>query len=154
MKYDEAFNKKDAGALAALFTEDAVYVTPEGLFSGRQAIERWYVDHFQRWHMINHIHEANQLNAIGNEVCSLGQWWNTLQSENGPVFVRGYWSALFVREGDAWRIRMLTYNKTSPAALPDRAPDEKDAPKADHLLRGSKSQTKSAAPDSANGVTS
>jgi hypothetical protein len=34
---------------------------------------------------------------------------------------------------------MLTYNKTSPAALPDRATDQKDAPKADHLLRGLKS---------------
>jgi len=31
MKYDEAYNKKDAGALAALFTEDAVYVAGEVL---------------------------------------------------------------------------------------------------------------------------
>jgi len=34
-KYDEAYNQSDAAALAALFTEDAVLVTPEGLFSGR-----------------------------------------------------------------------------------------------------------------------
>ena len=32
MKYDEAFNKNDAAAVAARFTEDAVQVAPEGVF--------------------------------------------------------------------------------------------------------------------------
>ena len=31
-----------------------------------------------------------------------------------PVFVRGYWSALFVREADVWRFRMLTFYESSP----------------------------------------
>jgi hypothetical protein len=35
-KIAEAFNKNDATAVAALWTEDAVWVTPEGVFSGRQ----------------------------------------------------------------------------------------------------------------------
>jgi uncharacterized protein (TIGR02246 family) len=116
LKYDEACNKEDPVALAALFTEDAVFVMPDGLLSGREAIKKWYADYFQRWHPINHIFETNQLNAIGGQVWSVGQWWNTLQSRNGPVFVRGYWSALFVREGDAWRIRMLTCNETPSTA--------------------------------------
>ena len=51
MKEDEAFNKNDAAALAALFTEDAVYVVPEGLFSGRQAIEKRYAGMFKRSHL-------------------------------------------------------------------------------------------------------
>ena len=59
MKEDEAFNKNDAAALAALFTEDAVYVVPEGLFSGRQAIEKRYADVFQRWHPTNFIGQAD-----------------------------------------------------------------------------------------------
>jgi uncharacterized protein (TIGR02246 family) len=116
VRYDEACNQRDAAALAALFTEDAVCVMPDGLLSGRQAIERWYSEHFQRWYPINHISETNQLNAIGQQVWSLGQWWNTLQTQNGPVFVRGYWSALFVREGGAWKIRMLTCNETPSTA--------------------------------------
>jgi len=36
-KYDEAINNNDAAAVAALFTEDAVFVTDAGVLSGRWA---------------------------------------------------------------------------------------------------------------------
>jgi hypothetical protein len=39
-KNDEAWSKSDATALGALFTEDAVFVTPTGVISGRAAIEK------------------------------------------------------------------------------------------------------------------
>ncbi len=32
----------------------------------------------------------------------------TVQDQTGPVFVKGYFSSIYVREGDAWKIRMLT----------------------------------------------
>jgi ketosteroid isomerase-like protein len=121
MKCDDAYKNKDATALAALFTEDAVCVTPEGLFSGRQAIEEAFADDFQRWPASSHIHQADRLNAIGSEAWSIGQWWLTLQGQNGPFFARGYWSALFVREGDGWKFRMLTFNESPPHVQPARA---------------------------------
>jgi uncharacterized protein (TIGR02246 family) len=40
MKYDAAFNRNDPAAVAALYTEDAVFVTPQGTFYGPQAIEK------------------------------------------------------------------------------------------------------------------
>jgi hypothetical protein len=46
-KSDKAFLKGDAAALAALYTEDAVYVTNTGPIRGRQAIEKYYADRFQ-----------------------------------------------------------------------------------------------------------
>jgi ketosteroid isomerase-like protein len=39
-KFDEASNKADAVALAALFTQDAVEVAPEGPVYGREALEK------------------------------------------------------------------------------------------------------------------
>jgi ketosteroid isomerase-like protein len=111
MKEDAAFNKSDAGALAALFTEDAVLVAPDGIFYGRQAIEKRYADVFQKWHNINHYGQADQLNAIGHEPWAVGEWWNILQSQTGPRFVNGYWSAIYVREGDDWKMRMLTVSE-------------------------------------------
>ena len=58
--------------------------------------------------------EGNKLNAIGNDAWAVGQWWSTLESQNGPVFARGYWSALYVREGDVWKMRLLTLNEVAP----------------------------------------
>jgi ketosteroid isomerase-like protein len=37
---DEAYNRNDAAGVAAFFTEDALLVAPNGMFSGRQNIMR------------------------------------------------------------------------------------------------------------------
>ena len=113
---DEAYNKNDAAAVAAFFTEDALLVEPDGMFSGRQNIERRYADTFQRSPIIsfNSSFARCYLNAIDNAVWGAGQWTSTFQSQTGSVFAVGYWSAIFVREGDAWKIRVWTINQTPP----------------------------------------
>jgi ketosteroid isomerase-like protein len=58
-KLEEACNKNDAAAMAAIFTEDAVQVAPEGLFSCRQAIEKRYADVFQRTHHQLYLQEGS-----------------------------------------------------------------------------------------------
>ena len=110
-KEDEAFSKSDASALAALFTEDGVLVAPDGMFFGRQAIEKRYADMFLDSPITTFCGQHSQLNAIDNAVWSVGKFWSTHQSQAGPVFVNGYWSAIYVREGDAWKIRMLTLSE-------------------------------------------
>lgn len=118
MKYDEAFNKNDAAAVAAFFTVDAVQVAPEGLFSGRGAIEKRYADVFQRSHPANHSRKVDQLNVVGNAAWAVGEWSTTNQGQNGTFQVKGYWSALFVRDGDDWKFRMSTFNITPPPTPP------------------------------------
>jgi uncharacterized protein (TIGR02246 family) len=108
LKIDEAFHKNDAHAVATLFTEDAVLVAPDGVFAGRQVIEKRYADIFQRWPIVTFSAERHQLNAIDNAVWSVGGWWSTRQGETGPKFEGGYWSAIYVRDGNAWKIRMLS----------------------------------------------
>jgi uncharacterized protein (TIGR02246 family) len=110
-KEEEAFNKNDASAVAALFTEDAVLVAPDGIFFGRQAIEKRYADMFQQSPITTFCGQHSQLNAIDNAVWSVGKFWSTHQTHTGPVFVHGYSSAIYVREGDSWKIRMLTLSQ-------------------------------------------
>ncbi len=108
LKLEEAFKKNDASAIAALFTEDGILVAADGMFSGRQAIQKRYADSFQRWPMTTFSGQRYQLNAIDNAVWSVGEWWSTIQSETGPKFEGGYWSAIYIHEGDDWKIRLLT----------------------------------------------
>jgi uncharacterized protein (TIGR02246 family) len=113
-KLEEACNKNAAAAVAAVFTEDAVQVAPEGLYSGRQAIEKRYADLFQGTHLTNYVYKRDQLNAIGNEAWAIGEWSCTVQSKNGPIQVKGYDTGFYVRDGDTWKIRVSTFNVTPP----------------------------------------
>jgi uncharacterized protein (TIGR02246 family) len=123
MKVGEAFTNNDAAALAALFTEDALLVEPEGVFNGREAIEKALAELFRGWRPTNFLIEANKLNAIGNGAWAVGQWWCTIESQNGPVPMRGYWSEIYVREGDAWQIRVSTF--VSKTTLPTPSAETK-----------------------------
>jgi ketosteroid isomerase-like protein len=117
-KYDEAINNNDAAAVAALFTEDAVFVTDTGPVYGRKAIEKSHADFFQQWHCSNHTVVVDQysphaIGTAGNEIWWNGEWSQTLQGKSGdPIQVKGYWSAIKVREGDSWKDRMMTWNVT------------------------------------------
>jgi ketosteroid isomerase-like protein len=120
-KFDEAFNNNDAAAVAAFFTEDAVQVTPEGPIYGREAIGKQFANLFTQIHVSEHINKTDRpphaIGTAGNEVWRNGEWSFTLQGKSGgPIQLKGYWGAINVREGDTWKIRMLTFNVTPPPA--------------------------------------
>ena len=60
------------------------------------------------------LSEANKLNSIGNGAWAVGQWWCTLEGQSGPVSMMGYWSEVYVREGEAWQIRVSTLVSKTP----------------------------------------
>ncbi len=57
-KLAEAINKNDAVAVAAVFTEDAVCVTPQGPIYGREAIKEHYADVFTHFQLSNDLPQA------------------------------------------------------------------------------------------------
>ena len=111
-KVDDGLNSGDAAALAALFTEDAVFVTDQGPIFGRQAIEKWSADLFQTIHFSNHSGTVDQnsphsIATADREMWATGEWSVTVKGQNfGPVQAKGYYGAIYVREGDAcvWRL--------------------------------------------------
>ena len=118
MKEDEAYNNNDASALAALFTEDAVLVVPDGMFFGRLAIEKRDSEAFQQWPITTFSGQRYGLYAIDNAAWSVGERMSTLESKTAPVFAGGYESVIYVREGAAWKIRMLTLTERPRLAPP------------------------------------
>jgi uncharacterized protein (TIGR02246 family) len=106
VKGDQAYNKHDAAALAAGYTEDAVFVGggggPEPHY-GRQAIEkRIALDMASYPGEVSQSHELIQVYALGLDVCAIEkltieQW-------------KGYAVLLFVGEPDEWKIRMEYVN--------------------------------------------
>ena len=119
-KYNEAWDKNDANAVAAFFADDGVLVTNEGPIYGREAIEKHFTDVFQNLHFSNHVDKADQhsphaIGTAGKEMWANGEWSLTLQEKSGdPIPLKGYWSEIYVREGDALKVRMQMWNITPP----------------------------------------
>ena len=133
---DEGFNKGDAAAIAALFTQDAVLVLQDGPVYGKPAIEKWLEGIFQNVRFSNHLTKADQktpplLSKAGHEAWWFGEWSTAVQGkDNGPMQqAKGYWSAVHVRDGDAWKTSMLTIVDTpKPAATGDKTTSPTETP--------------------------
>jgi uncharacterized protein (TIGR02246 family) len=108
LEYQEALNAHDAPAAAALFTEDAVWTTPQGTFYGRRAIERRLATyHFRRWHITNEVITVDRVISIGDQVRAIGTWSNTVQEpDGGAEDFNGHFTSDLVTEGGTWKIRL------------------------------------------------
>jgi uncharacterized protein (TIGR02246 family) len=96
-EYEKRFNKNNPAAVAALCTEDAVQIRPEGAICGRQAIEKKYVDLFKQWHPTDITCRVDQVSAIGNVSSNSGGWTCTLRGEKDSLTIRGYRLDVLVR---------------------------------------------------------
>jgi len=136
-KHTDALDKNDAAAVAAVFTEDGILVTPDGPISGRESIEKYYAGVFKQVQLSNNLAPVDDdsphiIGTAGNEMWATGKWSATVKGQNfGPVEAKGYWSV--IRKGDDWKIRMLTFNQTpAPAAAPPRATNSRCNNEATH----------------------
>ena len=98
---EEAINKNDAAAVAALYTEDAASIrsweAEGGLASGRGAIEKRYATELAS-SPGEFVDKLARVCPAGNEMCvisegSWGQW-------------KGYYVRIYVWDADSWKIRL------------------------------------------------
>jgi ketosteroid isomerase-like protein len=110
-EFAEAYNRKDVPAMAAFFREDAVRITPAGVFRGREAIGR----ELQRVSVDLGLHDYSVKRVVsrqeGNMVFNAGEWQAKLG--DGKQY-HGYYSALLVREGAGVKILEETTNIAAP----------------------------------------
>jgi len=110
--YANAFNRHDAAAVAAFFTEDGVRVSGSGESHGRPAIAKSFAKYeFQCWNCIDLLKRIDRVVTVGNRVIAQGIWSLTYQDVNATKpnhSDEGHLSWVLVREGDTWKIARET----------------------------------------------
>jgi ketosteroid isomerase-like protein len=107
--FAEAYNRKDVDAMAAAFTEDAIRVTPSGIFVGREAIRR-NLQEVVNLDLHGYSVERNVSRSFGNFVFNAGEW----QAKLGDQTLRGYYTAIVVRDGSVAKIMEETVTVAAP----------------------------------------
>jgi uncharacterized protein (TIGR02246 family) len=120
-QYDKTCNSNDAAAVAALFTDDAVFVTPQGPIVSREAIEKQYAEWFKGGHTSNHKTTYDpysfQIAGTADTIALSGGWSETVEPVNGKPFqLKGRWIAIDTRGSDGWKIWKLAYNQAQEPA--------------------------------------
>jgi uncharacterized protein (TIGR02246 family) len=112
--YVENWNKHDAAGIAALYTKDGVQVSEIGVKSGRQEIEQTYQSLMKTFPQHNG-QSIEQISPLGNDAdIRIGQFHLSGEGPNGPIKLDGRYTAVDVREGGTWKIRLLTAVSVAP----------------------------------------
>jgi ketosteroid isomerase-like protein len=107
--WQDAYNKGDAEAVAALYAADAIEVTPEGIRVGPAAVKE-RVEGQKKAGDKNTVITATKCNIEGSTRWSAGEW----KSEPPQGSVSGFWTAIETKDGNTWKMVSLTYNVTMP----------------------------------------
>jgi uncharacterized protein (TIGR02246 family) len=112
--YVENWNKHDAAGIAALYAKDGVQVTETGVKSGAQEIEQAYQSVMKTFPAHNG-QTIEQISPLGNDAdIRIGQFHLSGEGPNGPIKLDGRYTAVDVREGGTWKIRLLTAVSVAP----------------------------------------
>ena len=118
--YAECFNKKDPACIAALYASGGVLVNPAGLHAD---ITKVYEGTFKAGYDHNGA-TVDQVWPLGPDMAlSMGEYTLSGKNPSGAAMeTSGRWTAVDVREGGQWKIRMLT-------AFPNPPPPPQQAAK-------------------------
>jgi hypothetical protein len=114
-QFEQLYNFHQAHILASYFAETGVWKTPQGNYTGSDAIEK-RMDSFDfgHWHARNEVITVNDVRSLLGTVLLgvVGNWTNTVQEEGGqPIALQGWWNAMIFPddENDSWSIQINTY---------------------------------------------
>lgn len=114
----DAYNRKDAAALAAFFTQDALYINPFGILRGRAAIREHCETEFKKGIHDLRIHLDSE-RIRGNTAWTVGEWSARLHGKNGSERpLHGYVSDVYMRVGQAWKVEVDTVLGAAPNPPP------------------------------------
>jgi uncharacterized protein (TIGR02246 family) len=99
-EYAEAWNKKDAGALSAMWADDAMFNDADGQsYRGRAAVRKWYTD--RSADMPHLVLESDSLAIYGNTAVDMGT--SKMHPSGGAEMVARYMVVLR-RNMNGWKL--------------------------------------------------
>lgn len=112
--WQAAYNHNDAAGVTALYTHDAVVVSPYGIMRGEAAIRQYIeTDIKVGWHAVV-IHDDGD-RVHGDTAYAVGDWTGLVPGKNGAqIPVAGYWSGVLVRRHGVWKLVSHTINLKLP----------------------------------------
>jgi hypothetical protein len=106
-KREEAYNKYDAVAYAAFYTQDAIdvwsWLSEGGAAVGLPAIVKRYEAEFASY-PTKQSFKVVQVYAIGNEICAVGEFTHY------HMYGKGHSVVVYVHEADDWKVRLSYVN--------------------------------------------
>lgn len=106
VRYLDAFNHRDAAALGALFTENAIFVDPAGkVATGRSNIEAMFRQGFLDGDLTLEA-SADDIGTIGDGAWDVGH--GALKSGGGTQRLPLHYATIYVRQGGALKLRVVS----------------------------------------------
>ena len=113
-KYLDAYNKKDAAGVAALYAEDGFLIPPGPMTTGKQNIEKAWRAVFDTGRT-GLRYDIKQVQAEGNIVWSVGRFTVMAPDESGVLQERqGNFANIYQWEGDGLKFRVHAFNFLPP----------------------------------------
>jgi ketosteroid isomerase-like protein len=111
-RFDDAWNKGDIQALGNEFNQDATFVTPATLVTGRAEIEKNLALRAGKSH---HVTTVEKVHMLGPETMWTTGTYIVDNESNGKVpSFKGRWSSVSTLDNDKWRQQFLTINVAPP----------------------------------------
>ena len=121
-QWDDAFNRGDFAALAALYTEEAKLLPPNSqMIIGREGIEGFFSGGGNGQLTMIDLH----LN--GDMAYVVGEWTFTMQPEEGEAISNnGKYVEIWKRENDTWMLDVDIWNTSLPLPVPEEEMTEEE----------------------------
>jgi uncharacterized protein (TIGR02246 family) len=117
--YIDAFNRKDAAAVAALYTQDGVFVNGAGqVVSGQAAVEK-SLEAFFKTADPTLEGGPDEIHGIGDGAWAIGHTTITIKGQGEPRALPGHYAAVYLREGAVLKVRLVSgATNTAPPPPP------------------------------------
>jgi uncharacterized protein (TIGR02246 family) len=112
----DAVNRHDAYAVAAVFWDDGIEITPQGIFSGRAAIERHLTEDYKSTDVRDFVETWDEVHISGDHGWYVAHWSATNVAQPGGERrpSKGYITGVLERRNGEWKARVHTTFMSAP----------------------------------------